>query len=64
MCKVGRRSIEKAGQFFRRGEQLQKSQGTKPKTGPAVQAKLENVGLVLSLSGQAHVPIQRYIPRG
>lgn len=41
--------------FIRRGVHLEESQGTRPKTDPVAQAKLKEVGLVLSLSGQATI---------
>lgn len=41
--------------FIRRGVQLEESQGTRPKTDPVAQAKRKDVGLVVSLSGQATI---------
>lgn len=55
--------MEWAKQFLRRGVQIQKSQGKRLTAVPVVQTKLEDVGLDLSVSGQASVTVQRYIPK-
>lgn len=61
---VRSKGTEWAELFLKRGVQLQESQGTRPKMDTAAQAKLEDVGSVLSLNAQAHVTVQRHIPKG